>query len=135
MAQTPVMTVSFRAQLAHTGKHSLKIVKGYLEGTECVIFYSDLIVAGPYDEAVMVHFGVRPIIARDGEAITRRIVLVDQFGNAHRTKRIRIEPGRHPVPNPLQAGNPIQCWFCRKTIALEDLAETSAVPAHRTCIK
>jgi len=36
MAQTPYMNVSVHAQLAHTGEYSLKIVKGYLEGTECV---------------------------------------------------------------------------------------------------
>ncbi len=135
MAQTPVMNVSLHAQLAHTGKHSLKIVKGYLEGTECVAPFMPLIVAGPYDESVMVHFGVRPIVAKDGQTITRRIVLMDQFGKAHRTKRIRIEPGHHTASQFSSSGNPIQCWFCKGTIALEELAETSVVPAHKSCIK
>jgi hypothetical protein len=135
MAQTPYMNVSVHAQLAHTGEYSLKIVKGYLEGTECVAPFMPVMVTGPYDESTMVHFGVRPILAKDGKAITRRIVLVDQFGNAHRTKRIRIEPGHHSASQFSSSGNPIQCWFCRKTIALEELADASAVPAHKSCIK
>jgi hypothetical protein len=135
MAQTPCMNVSLHAQLAHLAKHSLIIVKGYLVGTECVAPFMPVTVTGPYDESVMVHFGVRPILAKDGQAITRRIVLVDQFGNAHRTNPIRIEPGRHSASQFSTSGNPIQCWFCRKVIALEELAETSAVPAHKSCIK
>lgn len=135
MAQTPFMNVSIHAQLAHMAGHSLILVKGYLEGTECVAPFMPVTVAGPYDPSVMIHFGVRPIPAKDGEAITRRIVLVDQFGNAHRTKRIRIEPGHHSPTQFSSSGNPILCWFCRKAIALEDLAETSAVPAHKACIK
>jgi hypothetical protein len=70
MAQTPYMNVSVHAQLAHTGEYSLKIVKGYLEGTECVAPFMPVMVTGPYDESTMVHFGVRPILAKDGKAIT-----------------------------------------------------------------
>ena len=135
MAQTPYMNVSIHAQLAHMAGHSLIIVKGYLEGTECVAPFMPVAVTGPYDQSVMVHLGVRPILAKDGQAITRRIVLVDQFGNAYRTKRIRIEPGHHLASQFSPSGIPIQCWFCRRTIALEELAEASAVPAHKSCIK
>jgi hypothetical protein len=83
----------------------------------------------------MVHFGVRPILARDGQSVARKVVLVDQFGNKHRTERIRFESSSQPASRFNPGGNAILCWFCQKTIAAEELSESSAVPAHKACIK
>jgi hypothetical protein len=66
MAKVPLMSFSFHALLAHKAEHSLEIVKGYLEGTECVAPFMPLIVTGPYDSSVIIHVGVRPILAQDG---------------------------------------------------------------------
>ena len=135
MGQVPVMMVSFHAQLAHKAELSLQIVKGYLSGTECVTPFIPLVVTGPHDSSVMVHFGVRPIPARDGQSIVRRAVLVDQFGDKHRTGRIRFDPGPRLAVGFNTGSTAISCFFCRKPIAMEDLAESSAVPAHKSCIR
>jgi hypothetical protein len=134
-AQVPFMSISFHAQMAHMAGHSLQIVKGYLEGTECVAPFIPLVVAGPHDPSTMVHFGVRPILAHDGQSVARRVVLVDQFGNKHRTERIRFEPSSQPATRFSSGGNAVLCWFCQETIAAEELSEASAVPAHKACIK
>lgn len=47
MGKTPAMFVHFHAQLAHTGPHSLKIVKVYLKGADSVASFPPIVVAGP----------------------------------------------------------------------------------------
>jgi hypothetical protein len=133
IGQVPFMSINFHVQMAHMAGHSLQIVKGYLEGTECVAAFVPLVVTGPHDESTMVHFGVRPIIARDGQTFARRVVLVDQFGNKHRTEQIRFAP---PVASRFNSGDSeLHCFFCQKTIAMEELSEASRVPAHKACVK
>jgi hypothetical protein len=135
MREVPLMSISFRAQMAHLAGHSLQIVKGYLEGTECVGPFTPLVVAGPHDPPQTVHFGVRPILARDGESVAGHVILVDQFGNKHRTERIRFAPASYSAAAFNSVGNEIHCCFCKKTISLEELHESSAVPAHKACIR
>jgi hypothetical protein len=94
---TPYMSFSFHARLAHRETFSLEIVKAYLVGTTCVAPFTSLVVAGPNDPPTMVHFGVRPILAEDGESVTRRVVLVDQFGNKHLTEKVRFEASSQPA--------------------------------------
>jgi hypothetical protein len=87
MGKTPILMLSFRARLAHRSPDSVEIVEAWLPGTACVSSFLPIVVAGPYDDPSMIHFGVRPIIARDGKALTKRVILVDQFGNEHRTRK------------------------------------------------
>ena len=112
--KVPFMSFSFHARLAHKAEHSLEIVKGYLEGTECVVPFMPLVVTGPYDGSVMVHVGVRPILAKDGQTVTRRVVLVDQFGNKHRTERIRFQSSSLPAARFNPSGNAILCFFVKR---------------------
>ena len=130
--KTPVMFVHFHAQLAHTCAHALKIVKIYLKGTECVASFPPILVAGPYDESVSVHTGVRPILSKGQQRFTRRAILVDQFGDKHRTEPICFQPSANPIPYALTA---IGCHFCGQPVAMEDLAESAAVFAHRKCVR
>lgn len=130
--RTPVMFVHFRAQLAHTGAHSLKVVKVYLAGTKCVASFPPIVVAGPYDEPVQVHTGVRPILSNGRQEFTRRAVLVDQFGHKHQTEPIHFQPSPNPIHHPQAA---IGCHFCGQPVAMEDLAESAALFAHKKCVR
>lgn len=134
-AREPFIAITFRAQLAHQANHSLRITECYLEGTTCMTLFSPVVVTGPYDEPQAIYCAVQPVFAKDGQPISRRIVLVDQFGNTHKTKkRVRFEPGHHDATQFSHGGNPIVCWFCQQTIALEEFSESSSVPAHKACI-
>jgi hypothetical protein len=129
----PYMSLSFHARLAHREDYSLEIVKGYLEGTTCSAPFMPFIVAGPYDNSTTVHLGVRPIMVKDGESITGRIILVDQFGNGHRTEKITFRASSQPAGR--FGATPITCFFCRGVIAMEDLHEAASIPAHKGCVK
>jgi hypothetical protein len=130
--KTPVMFTNFQAQLAHTGPHSLKIVKVYLKGTKCVASFPSFVVAGPYDEPVQIHTGVRPILSNGKKRFTRRVILVDQFGNKHQTEPICFESSPSPVPHAL---TPMGCHFCGQPVAMEDLAESASLFAHKSCVR
>lgn len=130
--RTPVMFVHFRAQLAHTGPHALRIVEVYLQGTDCMASLGETVVTGPYDAPVTVHTGVRPILSDGHKTFARRAILVDQFGRKHRTEPIRFQPGPNPIPHALTA---LSCHFCGQPVAVEDLAESAALFAHRKCIR
>jgi len=135
MATVPFLSLHFHARLAHRAGQSLEIVKGYLKGTECVAPFMPLIVAGAFDPSTMIHIGVRPILVRDGESFTRRVVLIDQFGTKHVTEPITFFPSK-PHPHGFsQAGTPINCLICGKTIAMEDLSDSAAIPVHKACVK
>ncbi len=135
MGEVPVMNISLHMRMAHMAEYSLEIVKAYLEGTDCVAPFFPQVVTGPYDPSVMIHFGVRPILAKDGEAFARKIVLLDQFGNKHRTERIRFQPSPKTSPGFAPGGTPLRCMFCQGTIAMEELADFASVPAHKQCIR
>jgi len=131
-AKTPVMFVHFHAQFAHREPHALRIVKIYLKGTECVAGFPEIVVTGPHDESVTVHTGVRPILSKPQKSFVRRAILVDQFGHKHRTEPICFEPGPNPIPHALTA---LSCHFCGQPVAMEDLAESAALFAHRKCVR
>jgi pimeloyl-ACP methyl ester carboxylesterase len=117
--------------LAHRSVDSLKIVSAHLEGTRCEAPFFPLIVAGPHDESQMIHFGVRPIVAKEGRELRRRVVLVDQFGHKHSTQLVTfLPPPAHPTPSAS-----INCLLCHKPIAAEDLYQGAAIPAHKNCIR
>jgi hypothetical protein len=81
MKNVPYLSIHFHARLAHQENYSLEIVKAYLEGRTCVAPFPPVVVAGPYDPSTMIHFGLHPILVEDGESVTRRVILIDQFGN------------------------------------------------------
>jgi hypothetical protein len=135
MGGTPVLMLRFHAKLAHRSPVSIEIVQAYLQGTKCEAPFLPLVVAGPYDPSVMIHFGVRPILAREGKELTKRVILVDQFGNKHRTKdpvtfRLTVSD-----PNRFGSAGPLKCYFCKEEIAMRDLSEAASMPAHKICIK
>jgi hypothetical protein len=129
----PYLSIHFHARLAHREKYSLEIVKAHLEGTTCVSPFMPVVVAGPYDRSTMIHFGVHPIFVQDGESITRRVFLIDQFGNKHVTEKVTFKPSNAPASR--FGAAPIKCFFCGGTIAMEELHEASAVPAHKRCVR
>ena len=132
---TPTLNLHFHANFAHRGSGSVQIIKAYLEGTEPAFPFLPMIVAGAYDESQVVHLGVRPIIAKPGKPLKRRVILIDQFGDKHRTEPITFHPTVYDVRRFQSGASEINCMFCHKPIALEDLSESSHVPAHRKCIK
>jgi hypothetical protein len=94
-------------------------------------------LSGPYDEPSLIHFSVRPIIVKGLNRLTRRVVLVDQFGGKHVTEpvtfsTIPVEPWRRGVT----AENPtIKCHVCDEPISMIELHEAAAIPAHKRCVK
>lgn len=134
VANVPVMFLHFHARLAHARERSLEIVKGYLEGTQCAAAFPSVVVTGPFDQSQMVHFGVRPIAARPGKALSGRVILVDQFGDRHRSEKITFQP----APEPVRSGQPsstVTCFFCRGAVAVEDRWDTSVGPVHKACVR
>jgi hypothetical protein len=135
MGNTAFLSLTLHARLAHRSDVSLELVSAHLPGTTCVAPFLPMVIAGPYDPSCMIHFGVRPIVAREGKNLKRRVMLVDQFGNEHRTKPITFVPMVHSPQRFGSADAPIQCFFCHQPIALEELSEASHVPAHKKCVK
>jgi hypothetical protein len=133
MKDVPYLSIHLHARLAHQESYSVEIVKAYLEGTTCVAPFPSIIVAGPYDPSTMIHFGVHPVLVDYGESITRRVVLIDQFGNKHVTEKVTFKPSNAPASR--FGATPVKCFFCGDTIALEELDEASAVPSHKRCVK
>ena len=133
--KTPTLNLTFHANLAHRAEGSLQIIKAYLEGTEPAFPFLPIVVAGPYDEPQVIHLGVRPIIARHGKSLKRRVILVDQFGEKHRTEAIAFHPTVNDLSRFRSGASEIGCIFCGKPIAIEDMSESSHVPAHRKCVK
>ncbi len=132
-ANLPYMSVSFNARFAVRGEQSLEIVKGYLKGTECITPFPPIVVAWPSGCSAVVRVGVRPLLAREGRSVRRRVVLVDQFGDEHLTEPITFEWAKPLVPD--WKANPINCFVCGKPIALEELSELMATPAHKRCVE
>jgi hypothetical protein len=130
--QMPVMFVHFYAQLAHTGPHALRLVKVYLKGTDSVVSFPPIVVTGPYDDAAQIHTGVRPILVNGRRAFTRHAIFVDQFGNRYRTDPICFQPSANPIPHALTA---MRCHFCGEPVAMEELAESAALYAHKGCVR
>jgi hypothetical protein len=132
---TPFMTLHFQARFATTEEHSLEIVKGYLKGTAPVMLFSQIIVSGRYDQPTMVHLGVRPILAKPGEKVTRRVVLVDQHGGEHVTEKITFSDSPQP-PEAFGFGrSTVNCLICRKEISVADIHPSAEFPTHRQCVK
>lgn len=130
----PVLNLTVHANLAHRSADSLKIVSGYLRGTVCEAPFFPLVVAGQYDESQMIHFGVRPIIAKEGHKLSRSMVLVDQFGHKHTTEPIVFLPT--PVTSRSTIGDALaNCFFCHQPVQPQDLFNGAALPAHRNCIR
>jgi hypothetical protein len=130
------LTVHFHARFATTEEHPLEIVKGYLEGTEPVILFSRIIVAGRYDQSMHVHLAVRPILVQPGENLTRRLLLIDQHGNMHRTEKITFLD--HPSPKEVFGfghGTPVNCLICGQQLSMEDLHPSAAFAAHKRCVR
>jgi hypothetical protein len=132
---TPTLNLHFLAQLAHRAEGSLQIVKAFLEGTKPAFAFLPIVVAGPYDEPQMIHLGVRPIIAKPGKVLRRRVILVDQFGDKHRTETISFQPIANDVRQFQGGASEIRCHFCGRSVSIEELSESSHVAAHRACIK
>jgi hypothetical protein len=137
MAREPMLHLSMHANLAHKSDVSLIIVQAYLKGTKPCGPFFPITVAGPYDGPSMIHFMVRPIIVTGLDKLTRRAVLVDQFGAKHVTEPVTfstvpIEPWRRGMRDESQT---IKCFICDEQISMIELHETAAFPAHRRCIK
>ena len=135
MGNVPYLSAHLHVRLAHRSETSLEIVNGYLEGTTPEAPFLPFIVAGPYDPSHTVHLGVRPIVAAEGKSLTRRVVLVDQFGDKHRTEKVTFRPTTNPSEHFGSGNNPTNCHFCHQPIALEELAAAGAMPAHKKCIR
>jgi hypothetical protein len=134
-ANTPTLNLTFHANLAHRAESSLQIVKAYLEGTQPAFPFLPLVVAGPYGQPQVIHLGVRPIIAKPGRALKRKVILVDQFGEKHLTEAVTFMPTSNDVRRFQSGGSEVKCHFCGRTVAMEELSESSHVAAHRACIK
>jgi hypothetical protein len=132
---TPFMSLDFQARFATTEEHSIEIVKGYLRGTKPVMLFSRVIVSGRYDPPTMVHLAVRPILAKPGEKITGRVVLVDQYGSEHLTEKLTFSDNPLPPETFGFGRSTVNCLICRKEIAVEDIHPAASFPAHRQCIK
>ena len=78
---------------------------------------------------------MRPIISKPGKTLTKRVILVDQFGDKHRTEPIQFLPTKNDTARFLTGTAQINCLFCGQPIAAEELSESSHVPAHKKCIK
>jgi hypothetical protein len=137
MGKEPMLNLTIHANLAHKSEVSLKIVQVYLKGTKpCGVFFP-LFVTGPYDEPSIIHLSVRPVIVKGLDKLTRRIVLVDQFGGEHVTapvtfSTVPVDPARRGVT----AENPtIKCHVCDQPVSMMELHESAAIPAHKRCIK
>jgi hypothetical protein len=135
MKDVPYLSLHFHARLAHTHEHPLEIVNGYLEGTEGVAPFPPLFVSGRFDGSTMIHLGVRPILADSGNGISRRVVLIDQFGKKHRTNKLTFRESQQPNTRFGPNLSAIACFFCGKSIAMEELHESAAIPAHKNCVK
>jgi len=137
MGKEPVLCLTIHANLAHKSDIPLKIVQAYLKGTKPVGVFMPFIVAGPYDEPSIIHFSVRPIIVEGLNKLTRKVVLVDQFGNEHVTKPVTfstvpVEPWRRGLTEEEQT---IKCHICHKPVSMMDLHESAAIPAHKSCVR
>jgi hypothetical protein len=133
----PMLNLTIHVNLAHTSDIPLKIVQAYLKGTKPYGVFFQFIVGGPYDEPSIIHFYVRPIIVKGLDKLTRRVVLVDQFGGEHVTapvtfSTIPVEPWRRGVTD---ASQTLKCHICDQPISMMDLHESAAIPAHKRCIR
>jgi hypothetical protein len=133
----PMLNLTIHANLAHNSDVPLKIVQAYLKGTKPYGVFFPFIVAGPYDEPSIIHFSVRPIIVKGVDKLTRRVVLVDQFGGQHVTapvtfSTVPVEPWRRGMTD---ANPTIKCHICGQPISMMDLHESAAIPAHKQCVK
>ena len=136
MANEPYLSIMVHANLAHRAQESLQIVNAHLQRTTCTAPFFPVVVAGPYDPPVMMHFGVRPILAKEGKPLRCRMILVDQFGDEHKSEPITFLPPLTSPPNRFGSENAlIKCHVCQGPIALGELFEGAHIPAHRTCIK
>jgi hypothetical protein len=136
MRTTPFMSIHFLVRFTTTEEHSLEIVKCYLKGTTPVMLFTQVIVSGRYDEPTMVHFAVRPILAKPGEKFTARVIFVDQYKSKHLTEKLTFSDNPLP-PESFGFGRStaVNCLICRKEIALEDIHPSASFPAHRQCVK
>lgn len=137
MGKTPMLNLTIHANLAHKSEESVKIVQGYLKGTKPVGVFFSFFVAGPYDPPSVIHFSVRPIIVKGLDKLTRRVVLVDQFGGKHITRpvtfsTVTVEPYRRGM---LDESSTIKCHVCDQPVSMTDLHESAAMAAHKSCIK
>lgn len=132
---TPFMSLHFQARFATTEDHSLEIVKGYLRGTMPVMLFSHIIVSGRYDEPTMVHLAVRPILAKPGEKVKGRVVLVDQYGSRHLTEKVTFSDNPQPPETFGFGRSTVNCLICRKEISIEDIHPSASFPVHRQCVK
>jgi hypothetical protein len=137
MAKTPMLNLTFHANIAHKSDESIKILKVYLKGTEPYGVFIPFFVAGPYDPPVQIHFSVRQVIVEGREKLTRRVILLDHFGGEHETVPVTFAPG---LVTPQQCGlndqNPtIKCYVCDQPIGMTELHEASAIPVHKRCVK
>ena len=133
----PTLNLTIHANLAHKSDESVKIVQAYLKGTKPFGVFFPFIVAGPYDEPSLIHFSVRPVIVKGLNKLTRRVVLVDQFGGKHVTEpvtfsTIAVEPWRRGMAD---AGSTLKCHVCDQPISMMELHESAAMPAHKKCVK
>jgi hypothetical protein len=137
MGKTPMLNLTIHANLAHKSEESVKIVQAYLKGTKPVGVFFPFFVAGPYDPPSVIHFSVRPIIVKGLDKLTRRVVLVDQFGGKHITRpvtfsTVTVEPYRRGM---LDESSTIKCHVCDQPVSMTDLHESAAMAAHKSCIK
>ncbi len=135
MGKTPILSLMVHVRMAHQSEHSLEITKVFLKGTRCEAPFLPIVVGGRYDPSTMLHFGVRPIVAKPGQKLKRRIILVDQYGNSHRTESVEFAPGEQPAGSFGDPQNTIKCFFCGETIAIQELCASGSVPAHQRCVK
>jgi hypothetical protein len=136
MGNEPYLSLMVHARLAHRAHESLEIVNVHLQGTTCTAPFFPIVVAGPYDPSVMIHFGVRPILAKESKTLRRRIILIDQFGDEHKSKAVTfLPPGKYAAGRFGADDAPIKCHVCHEPVARENLFEGAHIPAHRACIK
>jgi len=133
IANVPCLNLHLEARLSHRSEESLEIVKAYLQGTEPTGPFLPIVVAAPSGGRGVIHFCVTPVISKEGQELRRRVILIDQYGNKHRTAPVRFRPAKtHPFGS---SGNPINCLVCSKPISMMEFAESSSIPAHKTCVR
>ena len=132
-----MLNLTIHANLAHRSEESVKIVKAYLRGTKPVGVFFPFFVAGPYDPPSVIHFSVTPVIVKGRDKLTRRVVLVDQFGGEHVTEPVTFStvPVAPEQRGMTDEGSTLKCHVCDQPISMMELHESAAMPVHKRCVK
>ena len=79
------------AQLTSRSELDVAILKAYLQGTKPTGPFFAIPVPKSRSTRADMFFNVLPIVATEGERLTRRVIMLDQFGNEHLTDPVTFD--------------------------------------------